>query len=77
MTSPAVFFRIAFLPVEVLGCRTRGLVALLIAFTSGMAALSGVLMSRKASLHGCVNNLWWLISPLILVIPVIAMIILA
>jgi ABC-type thiamin/hydroxymethylpyrimidine transport system permease subunit len=73
---PALFFRIASTPVEVLGCRTRGLMALSIAFISGLAAL-GTSIGAKRERRGDPNVIWWIASTFILVIPVIAMIILA
>jgi len=73
----ALFFLIALSPVEVLGCRTRGLLALLVAFASGIAALVTAIKGVQDRMKGDLNALWWLISTLILVIPVIAVIILA
>jgi len=85
---PVVFFRIATLPVEVWGCvalrhpinknirlvggRTRGLIALLIAFVSGLAAMG--LRDRR---RGDKDALWWVASAIILTIPVVALLILA
>jgi len=74
---PAIFFRVAFTPVDVLGCRTRGLLALIIALLSGLAALSAAVIGMKGRLRSDRNALWWLLSALVLTIPVIAMIILA
>jgi ABC-type amino acid transport system permease subunit len=74
---PAVFFRIATTPVEILGCRTRGLIALLIAFVSGLAALGTAMVSAKRRKRGDPSAIWWVASGLILAIPVVALIILA
>jgi len=74
---PAIFFRVAFSSVEVLGCRIRGLLALMIALLSGLAALSAAGIGMKGRLRNDRNALWWLLSSLVLTIPVIAMIILA
>ena len=74
---PAIFFRIAFTPVDVLGCRTRGLLALMIALLSGLAALSAAVIGMKGKMRGDRDALWWMLSVLVLTIPVIAMIILA
>jgi hypothetical protein len=71
---PAAFFVIASTPVDVLGCRTRGLIALLIAFISGLAALGAAIMGAKGRVRGDTNAIWWVKSTLILVIPVIAII---
>lgn len=78
---PVLFFAVALTPVEVLGCFLRGLIAMLIALISGLAALVAVIIGAKAGAKGRVrhdkNSIWWVLSTLILVIPVIAMIILA
>jgi hypothetical protein len=74
---PAVFFVIASTPVEVLGCRTRGLIALLIALFSGLAALGAAIVGAKGRIQGDVHAIWWVASSLILTLPVIALIILA
>ena len=74
---PAAFLVVASTPVEVLGCFTRGLIAMLIAFISGLAALGAMIIGLKGRVRGDVNAIWWVASTLILVIPVIAMIVLA
>jgi len=74
---PVVFFRIALLPVEVLGCRTRGLSALLITFISVLAALGAAIMAARGRMQGDGSALWWAASSIILTIPVVAFIILA
>jgi len=72
-----LFFSVALTPVEVLGCFLRGLVAFLIALISGLAALVMVMIGLKGRVRHDKNSIWWVLSTLILVIPVIAMIILA
>jgi len=74
---PVVFFIIATTPVEVLGCRTRGLIALLIAFISGLAALGTAIVGTKGRMQEDAYPIWWVASSIILVIPVIAFIIMA
>jgi hypothetical protein len=74
---PTAFFAIASTPVEVLGCRTRGLMALLIALTSGLAALGAAIIGAKGRVRGDTNTIWWVRSTLILVIPVVALILMA
>jgi len=78
---PVLFFIIVLTPVEVLGCIVRGLIAMLIALISGLAAFVTVIIAAKGGAKGRVrhdrNSIWWVMSTLILVIPVIAMIILA
>ncbi len=74
---PVFFFIIATTPVEVLGCRTRGLIALLIAFISGLAALGSAILGTKGRMRGDAYSTWWVATSLILVIPLIALIIMA
>ncbi len=78
---PILFFIVASMPVEVLGCVARGLIALLIALISGLAALGAAIVGAKGGVKGRTrhdrNSIWWVASTLILVMPVIAMIILA
>ena len=71
------FFVVALMPVEVLGCFMRGLIALLISFVSGLGALGAAIIGAKRKGRGDKNAIWWVTSTLILVIPVIAMIIMA
>jgi hypothetical protein len=71
------FFIIAGTPVEVLGCRTRGLLALSIALMSGLAAFGAAIMGTKGRMRGDTFAIWWVASSIILTIPVIALIILA
>lgn len=72
-----LFFIVASTPVEVLGCAVRGLIALLIALISGLAALVAAVIGLKGRMRHDRDSIWWVISTLILTIPVIAMIILA
>ena len=78
---PVLFFIVALTPVEVLGCLVRGLIALLIALVSGLAALGAALIGVKRGAKGRVrhdqNAIWWVTTTIILVIPAIAMILLA
>jgi len=72
-----LFFAVALTPVEVLGCFLRGLTTLLIASISGLAALAAVMIGLKGRVRHDKNSIWWVLSTLILIIPVIAMIMLA
>lgn len=74
---PAVFFTIAATPVDVLGCLTRGLLALLVASVSGFAALTTAIISVNGRRRGDVRAAWWAASSGILAIPVVGLIILA
>ncbi len=72
-----LFFIVASTPVEVLGCAVRGLIALLIALISGLAALVAAAIGLQGRMRHDRDSIWWVLSTLILVIPVVAMLILA
>jgi hypothetical protein len=74
---PVLFFINAAMPVEVLGCRTRGLVAVIIAFASVLAGIAFAYIGRKKQSRGDKNFAWWLVSASILAVPPIALLILA
>jgi len=74
---PLIFFGIATTPVEILGCRTRGLIAVSIAFTSGLAGLGAAIVSAKKRKREDPSGIWWVVSSLILATPVVAFLILA
>ncbi len=65
------------LPVEVLGCRTRGWIALLIALASGLAAIGAAVMGLRGRMRGDTDAPWWVASAIILMIPVVGLLILA
>ena len=74
---PAAFFLVALSPVEVLGCRNRGLLALLIALLSGLSALGAAIISIRGRMRGKPHTMWWVGSALVLTVPVIAVIMMA
>jgi hypothetical protein len=74
---PALLYLIAATPVETLGCATRGLLALLVALVSGFAGLGTAIVGVTRRKRGDVYAPWWVISTLILTIPVVALLILA
>jgi hypothetical protein len=71
------FFINAALPVTVLGCVNRGLVALVVALISGIAALGAVVLAIRERMSGKLESSWWILTTLILTIPVLALIRLA
>lgn len=75
--APALFFAIACTPVQVIGCRNRGLLALSLSLTSGLLALYTAINLVKVQARGDSKALWWFMSTLLLTIPVVALIILA
>jgi hypothetical protein len=74
---PAIFFAIAATPVDVLGCLNRGLLALAVASVSGLMAVGTAIIGMKCRNRRDAYAPWWAVSSGILVIPVIALIILA
>jgi len=74
---PVLFFAVALSPVELLGCRTRGLIALSIAFVSGLAGVGAAVMALKGRLKGEAGSEKWILTALILTIPVVALLVLA
>jgi len=75
-TTPAVFFLVASTPVSVLGCRNRGLFALLVALASGLWAAVAAAIAARRRARGDADAFWWVISSMVLTIPVVAMIVL-
>lgn len=74
---PLAFFIIAMIPVQVIGCRNRGILALLIALSSGIAAVVTSIIGLRERMRGNPDASRWIVSTLILTIPVVALIILA
>lgn len=72
-----LFFAVALSPVNLLGCRTRGLLALVIALVCGLSSVFAAIKALKGRLKGDADSQWWMITTIILTIPVVAMIIMA
>lgn len=75
--APLLFFALAATPVELLGCRNRGLLALAIAFISLLGALYAAARSAGCRARRDPQGTWWLYSSLILAVPPVALIFLA
>ncbi len=79
--APIIFYRIVITPVEILGCRTRGLLAFSTALLSGLAALAIAFIQVRRKARGDSGSIkdtaWWTATILILAIPVIALLVLA
>lgn len=73
----AVFFAVVATPAEMIGCRNRGLLAVLIAFTSALAALGATIVGVLRKNRKDPDAQWWILSTLLLVIPPVALILLA
>lgn len=74
---PVPFVVTAATPVEVLGCFNRGLIALLISLSSGLAGVWTAFKGARSRMRGDSSAQYWVTSSLILSIPVILLIILA
>jgi len=72
---PAIFFVVAAMPVDVLGCRTRGLVVVMIALVGALAGLGAAIMGVMGRRRGDPDTGWWVVSSLIMAIPAVAVII--
>jgi hypothetical protein len=75
--APLLFFSVAATPVEMLGCRTRGLLAFAIALVSVLAGLGAAIMAIKGRVQGDLYSHWWIGSAMILAIPAVSLLILA
>ena len=73
---PALFFLVASTPVEVLGCLTRGLLAVLISFIGVLSGLGAAIMGVRRKRSGDPKANWWVVSALFLAVPAVALIVL-
>jgi hypothetical protein len=74
---PAIFFVIVFLPVELLGCRTRGLIAGLVGVTAGILGIVAAVRALMDRVSGDANSSLWMASALILAIPAVFIVVFA
>jgi hypothetical protein len=72
---PAIFFAIAWTPVEVFGCGPRGILAVSVSLVSALAAVGAAIMGLRGRMRGDPNATSWVISTLILAIPAVALLI--
>ena len=72
-----IFFFIAFTPVDLLGCRTRDLLALSVALVSGMTGITTGLIGIRKRIRREPGLAWWMLSTVILTVPVAGLIVLA
>jgi len=67
------FFAVAATPVEVLGCRNRGLAAFAVALVSGLAGVWAALVGLRGRLRGDPGSGWWVVRSLLFAVPVAAL----
>jgi hypothetical protein len=72
--SPVLFLVIATMPVDVLGCRNRGLLAIAVAFLSVFAGLGSAVAGVRGRMKGDPAANWWATSSLVLAIPAVLLI---
>jgi hypothetical protein len=71
MMITAIFFTVAALPVETLGCRNRGLIAVGIALVAGIMGIVAAVRAVLNKIRGETKTSMWMASALILAIPAI------
>lgn len=72
-----LFFAVALSPVQFLGCRNRGLTALIIAMISLLAALACTITGAVRKGRGDKAYAWWVLSSMLFLAPVVGLIVLA
>jgi len=73
---PFIFFGIASLPVELFGCRVRGLTAALVAIVAGILGIVAAVRALLGRVRGEANSSWWMASALILALPAVYVVLL-
>ena len=71
MMVTAIFFAVAALPVEILGCRNRGLIAAGIALAAGILGIVAAVRAVLGKVRGDAGTSIWMASALIFAIPAI------
>jgi len=66
-----IFFIVAALPVELLGCRNRGLIATFVAIAGGVLGIVAAVRGLMGKIRGDANSSLWMATALILAIPAI------
>jgi uncharacterized membrane protein YfcA len=69
---PILFFTVAATPVDLLGCRNRGLLAVVIALAVMLASLGAAIMGAKGRMRRDPQAHWWVVSALVLAMPAVA-----
>lgn len=72
-----LFFAVVRTPVSVLGCANRGLIATAIALFSGAGAIVSIIRSKNTLQTDPEKSRWWLMTTLILAVPLVGLVILA
>ena len=72
-----LFLLIVSTPVEVIGCRNRGLIAATIALVGALSSLGAVIKGLMGRIRGDPTSTWWITSALILMVPALIVVIIA
>ena len=75
--APVLFLVVATTPVDVLGCRNRGLLAIAIAFLSILAGLGSAVAGVRGRMQGEPAANWRATSALVLAVPAVLLILFA
>jgi uncharacterized membrane protein YjfL (UPF0719 family) len=75
--APVLFLVVATTPVDALGCLTRGLLAVAIAFLSVLAGMVSAFVGARGRRRGNPDANWWATSALVLAIPAVLLILFA
>ena len=67
--APLAIVGLYFTPVSLIGCANRGLLALLVAGVSAVAAFVSVALAIHTRARGDESSSWWILSALILTLP--------
>jgi hypothetical protein len=73
----ALFLLVVVMPVELIGCRNRGLIAVTMALVGALSALGAMIKGGMGRIRHDPNATWWVTSALILMIPALVVVILA
>lgn len=72
-----VFFEVVRSPVSLFGCANRGLLATAIALSSGVGAMVSIIRCKNEMKTDPEAARWWLMTTLILAVPLVALVIFA
>ena len=75
--APLLFFSIAAIPVETIGCRNRGLLAVAVTLASAAGSLAAAVAALRGRVRRDPESFWWIVTAIILVLPAVGLIILA
>jgi len=67
--APAAVIGLYFTPVVLFGCVNRGLLALAVVLLSTVTAVVTLRLSLRARVQNPLLSSWWLISTIILILP--------